>query len=1123
MKFLPGFLSFPPVFSLSRVRRSAALSASVLVLAGLGCATKGELIEPPAVVFTQATLAAVVGHAIVPDGPMSTGPSYGRFVYTVSPALPTGLSINSQNGTISGTPVALSRATTYQVAATNANGSSYGSLSIAVAAEVPAPTNLSYASPGICTYVGVPIPPDDPTVNGPVDLWTVAPALPAGLSIDPATGIISGTATAVTKGAYYTVTATNSAGSTNAQVHACVEPAVAPSGLTYPTNPLVLTVNAPFSPDQPFAQGTPSRFSITPELTAGIQFDPATGIITGVPTAVAPLTTYTLTATNSAGSTSTTLPITVQQAPVDLGISYNPGGGSGFIIAEVEVPMKPLVPTSKLPVTSWTIFPALPLGLTIDPTNGIISGTPLEVSPSETYRVTGTGPAGSSKAFVDGGVGPNPAYSTLKYADPSPTLMAGQRLPADLPDYTGTASNFSVTPALPAGLVLDPATGAISGTPTGTSPATIYVVSAEGSTGNLLGNLSIAVSKAVPSLLELGHGENITFTKMASGNLLSLDIDGHWNLWNYATAANLASGDQDFNPLAHYGALTSAPVDIEGPVMYIGIAHGAEIRSSTDGHLLTTIASNALNSPTSSIPSWSQLSFDGSYLVSGSQTGILIWTTDGTQVFSEPGDYSQAIAFAAAGQLQIAKGPAGAQVIETIAVPSGKTKLIPFTGGFETWFTDGAKFLTTSGNAVSTFTAAGDMLATVSMPDNSNLHGQGNWIYNFPPSTNNSPVALYAIGANTPTATYTFGLGANIFPTGLLLGVSERSEMSGGNVASPQFSVIDLSGTTPNKVDYPQNYVPVTFAALSPTQWLVGKGDGVILDPSVNASPRLFDLGEATSISGAPGRAVVATASGTIFFFDPATGAQQGTIPFTASKTELSADGTVLAAQVGSDSNYNSYDRTLNIYTLPAGTLAYSFPSSAPNLPFLNDFTLSASGTTLGRVFRAANASAEQVSGVSGTPSILSASGDLVLPIQISPDGTLVALPNASQNYGNQTTTIFKGGPQVATVNGTVAGWLDNNRVLSGVSLPPYYSGYDHYEIYDAAGNMLATVPTTMRPLSQIIPVDANTVYVVGLRAVYNLTTGLPVWQAPIADRPSAPAGPYVVYGLNNKVLVDTY
>src|SRR5207244_1346518 len=69
-----------------------------------------------------------------------------------------------------------------------------------------APTGLSYATP-LLFRVGVAATPASPTVSGGAPtLYDVQPALPAGLSIDPATGVISGTPTASATTTPYVVT-----------------------------------------------------------------------------------------------------------------------------------------------------------------------------------------------------------------------------------------------------------------------------------------------------------------------------------------------------------------------------------------------------------------------------------------------------------------------------------------------------------------------------------------------------------------------------------------------------------------------------------------------------------------------------------------------------------------------------------------------------------------------------------------------------------------------------------------------------------------------------------------------------------------------------------------------------
>ena len=53
-----------------------------------------------------------------------------------------------------------------------------------------------------------------PTVTGDVSAYSIAPALPAGLSLNITTGAISGTPTETPAPASYTITATNASGST---------------------------------------------------------------------------------------------------------------------------------------------------------------------------------------------------------------------------------------------------------------------------------------------------------------------------------------------------------------------------------------------------------------------------------------------------------------------------------------------------------------------------------------------------------------------------------------------------------------------------------------------------------------------------------------------------------------------------------------------------------------------------------------------------------------------------------------------------------------------------------------------------------------------------------------------
>ena len=149
--------------------------------------------------------------------------------FGISPALPAGLAFGN-NGVLSGTATATAPAALYTVTATTQNGSANAQFTLVVTRAAFAASGLAYpvltASAGTAYASAAPTVVDGGqtlTVTSDLGLtFTVSPDLPTGLSLDPLTGIISGTA-AATPQAFYTVTATNSLGPTSANVSLAVE------------------------------------------------------------------------------------------------------------------------------------------------------------------------------------------------------------------------------------------------------------------------------------------------------------------------------------------------------------------------------------------------------------------------------------------------------------------------------------------------------------------------------------------------------------------------------------------------------------------------------------------------------------------------------------------------------------------------------------------------------------------------------------------------------------------------------------------------------------------------------------------------------------------------------------
>lgn len=91
-----------------------------------------------------------------------------------------------------------------------------------------APTGLSYNSPSINGTIGTAIADLTPAVTGSGVTYSIDPALPSGLLLNPTTGVISGTPSVTSASAIYTVTATNVGGSTTTALTIGVGYAVGP-------------------------------------------------------------------------------------------------------------------------------------------------------------------------------------------------------------------------------------------------------------------------------------------------------------------------------------------------------------------------------------------------------------------------------------------------------------------------------------------------------------------------------------------------------------------------------------------------------------------------------------------------------------------------------------------------------------------------------------------------------------------------------------------------------------------------------------------------------------------------------------------------------------------------------
>jgi hypothetical protein len=463
--------------------------------------------------------------------------------YSISTPLPTGLLFNTATGVITGTPTVTAAATAYTIKAMNSAGSAQAVLNLSVVAVIVAPTGLAYSNMAPTFTKGVLIPSLTPTSSGGAPTsYAISAPLSAGLLFNTATGVISGTPTALSAATAYTVTATNSAGSTTTNLTVTVVD-LAPASLSYSVNPAIYKVATLITPNTPTSTGgTPVSFSVTPALPAGLTLNTVTGVISGTPTAVTAGATYTLKATNTAGSAQASLTITVLTnvvAPANL--SYGtlaPQFTNGTVITALSPTFTGGTPTSYA-------MSFVPAGLAFNLTTGVLSGTPSAAQPATSTVITAMNAGGSTSVTLTITVKDVPP-ATLVYSAPSVVYPLGTAIASNIAMGTGGAiTAYALSPALPAGFIFNTTSGTISGTPTTATLPGAYTVTGSNSAGSVATTITIGVSDP--------KDPNATYAYISTNLISPRCISCHGtgsSFGNYTTYAGLLTGTVSGKPLS---------------------------------------------------------------------------------------------------------------------------------------------------------------------------------------------------------------------------------------------------------------------------------------------------------------------------------------------------------------------------------------------------------------------------------------------------------------------------------------------------------------------------------------------------------------------------------------------
>ena len=534
------------------------------------------VVDCPVITVNPATLSgATVGTAYSQSVSSAGGIGAPTFAVTAG-ALPTGLLLNGTSGAITGTPTA---AGTYDftITATDANLCT-GSRPYTVVAICPAITLSPATLPGGTTGIAYALSLSAAGATAPYTWAVTVGALPSGLTLDGATGEITGTPTAA--GIYnFTITATDANGCAGTRAYSV--------GIVCPTITITPGTIPGGTAGTAYAQtvvgaggGGTYLYAVTAgALPDGLTLDGASGAITGTPT-VAGLFGFTITATDQYGCSGATA-YSVRICPV---VTVTPATAPQGTINQTYVG-ETFTQTGGVAPATWTAT-GLPAGLVLDPTTGVLSGTP-----------TAEGGFPVTVTAIDANGCPGSVSFTLRICPEmtiSPATLGNGMVgtaygPVTLTQAGSAAAITWSATGLPTGLTLDPTTGVLSGTPeaTGSYPVDVTATDANGcavsrsytlvvdcpvislSPGSLAagtagtvynqtvtassalvgGSYSFAVfSGALPAGLSLGAGGAITGTPTAVGT---------FNFTIRATHAPTGcTGDQAYSIVISCGTIT---------------------------------------------------------------------------------------------------------------------------------------------------------------------------------------------------------------------------------------------------------------------------------------------------------------------------------------------------------------------------------------------------------------------------------------------------------------------------------------------------------------------------------------------------------------------------------------
>ena len=539
----------------------------------------------PVISISAATVTATVGSAITDITIDSTTGGGGAVVsYGIAPDIGNGLLFDANTGTISGAPTAAANEISYIITATNSGGTATATVAITVNAAAVAAPIISISAATVTATVGSAI--TDITIDsttgggGAVVSYGIAPDIGNGLLFDANTGTISGAPTAAANEISYIITATNSGGTATATVAITVNAAaVAAPIISISAATVTATVGSAITDitidSTTGGGGAVVSYGIAPDIGNGLLFDANTGTISGAPTAAANEISYIITATNSGGTATATVAITVNAAAVAAPIISI---SAATVTATVGSAITDITIDSTTggggAVVSYGIAPDIGNGLLFDANTGTISGAPTAAANEISYIITATNSGGTATATVAITVNAAAvAAPIISISAATVTATVGSAITDITIDSTtgggGAVVSYGIAPDIGNGLLFDANTGTISGAPTAAANEISYIITATNSGGTATATVAITVNAAAVAAPIISISA-ATVTATVGSAITDITIDsttgGGGAVVSYGIAPDIGNGLL-FD--ANTGTISGAPTAAANEISYI--------------------------------------------------------------------------------------------------------------------------------------------------------------------------------------------------------------------------------------------------------------------------------------------------------------------------------------------------------------------------------------------------------------------------------------------------------------------------------------------------------------------------------------------------------------------------